>query len=164
MRRDGSPWDETVDSIQEVFLRYFVERSYGRAIENPRAGSYRVMRNYLLDRLDRAAVEREVGAFDFEQVPDPGEGLEALVESAQMAEELCSEMSRGNCTHAGDPLRNGERATHPRPQETSKRGGWAAARITVAARHGVPGFISRRFKGLIPSHDRKGSGWLTRHV
>ena len=85
--------DGAGDAIQEIFLRYFVERSYGRVIENPRAWLYRVLRNYLLDRLDRAAVEREVGDVDFEQVPDPGEGAEARVESAQMAEELCSEMS-----------------------------------------------------------------------
>src|SRR5215469_7004253 len=37
------------DAVQEVFLRYFIERRYGRIIENPRAWLYHVLRNYLLD-------------------------------------------------------------------------------------------------------------------
>ena len=51
--------DSALDAVQEAFLRYFVQLSYGRRVENPRAWLYRVVRNYLLDRIGSAAVKRE---------------------------------------------------------------------------------------------------------
>ena len=39
--RDGAR-----EAVQEIFLRYFIERRYGRQIENPRAWLYHVVRNY----------------------------------------------------------------------------------------------------------------------
>ena len=34
------------EAVQEIFLRYFIERRYGRQIENPRTWLYHVLRNY----------------------------------------------------------------------------------------------------------------------
>lgn len=36
-------------AVQEIFLRYFVERHYGRQIENPRAWLYDVLRTQLAE-------------------------------------------------------------------------------------------------------------------
>ncbi|HLK62320.1 MAG TPA: sigma-70 family RNA polymerase sigma factor [Bryobacteraceae bacterium] len=85
--------DSAIDAVQEAFLRYFVERNYGRVIENPRGWLYRVLRNYLLDRLGRAALKREVPAVDGYDVPDPGQGADAAVESAQAASEIAARFS-----------------------------------------------------------------------
>jgi len=54
------------DAVQEVLLRYFVERRLGRRIGNPRAWAYRVLRNHVLDRLAAAAARCEVGAEEAE--------------------------------------------------------------------------------------------------
>lgn len=49
------------DALQESFMRYFVARSTGERIESPRAWVYRVLRNYLLDRMREASLhERRV--------------------------------------------------------------------------------------------------------
>lgn len=40
--------DGARDAVQQIFLRYFVQRRYGRQIQNPRAWLYVVLRNYLL--------------------------------------------------------------------------------------------------------------------
>jgi RNA polymerase sigma-70 factor, ECF subfamily len=37
------------DAVQEAFLRYFIARTSGQQMENPRAWLFRVLRNYLLD-------------------------------------------------------------------------------------------------------------------
>src|SRR5579862_5833641 len=58
------------DAVQEAFLRYFVERNYGRVVEHPRAWLYRVVRNYLLDRMDTAAMKHEVGQDEAVDLPD----------------------------------------------------------------------------------------------
>ena len=86
--------DCAVDAVQEVFLRYFVERSYGRLIENPRAWLYRVLRNYLCDRLDRAALRIEMPGVDFAHVPDTGRCVETAVERAQAAEKISAQLSK----------------------------------------------------------------------
>lgn len=39
--------DGARDAVQQIFLRYFVQRRYGRQIQNPRAWLYVVLRNYL---------------------------------------------------------------------------------------------------------------------
>ncbi len=85
--------DSSVDAVQEAFLRYFVERSYGRVIDNPRGWLYRVLRNYLLDRLDRAALRREVPATESFEVADPTQGAEAAVARAEAAGHISSQFS-----------------------------------------------------------------------
>jgi RNA polymerase sigma-70 factor (ECF subfamily) len=42
------------DALQEAFMRYFVALSEGKEIASPRAWIYRVMHNYLLDRMKEA--------------------------------------------------------------------------------------------------------------
>jgi len=86
--------DCAVDAVQEVFLRFFIERSYGRLIENPRSWLYRVLRNYLYDRLDRAALKRELPGVDFDGIPDTGRCVETAVERAQAAEKISAQLSK----------------------------------------------------------------------
>lgn len=81
------------DAVQETFLRYFVERSYGRLVDNPRAWLYRVLRNHILDRLDAASVRREVAPGNAFDMPDRGDGPEAQVWHGQMARRLVSALS-----------------------------------------------------------------------
>ncbi len=76
---------EAQDAVQEVFLRYFVERSYGRQIENPRGWLYQVLRNHLLDRARTAAATREVPSDDLEWVPDSSRDPERKMQRSQLA-------------------------------------------------------------------------------
>ena len=39
------------DAVQETFLRFLVFRSHGQTVENEKAWLYRVLKNYLLDRM-----------------------------------------------------------------------------------------------------------------
>ena len=82
--------DGALDAVQESFLRYFVELSYGRRVENPRAWLYRVVRNYLFDRMGSAAVKRETFLIETEKMAETKPGPEAMVEQAQMAEQITS--------------------------------------------------------------------------
>ena len=80
--------DGALDAVQEVFLRYFVERSYGRQIESPRGWLYRVLRNYVLDHLGSAVLRREILTRDLEEAPDLTLGIEATILRAQMARQI----------------------------------------------------------------------------
>jgi RNA polymerase sigma-70 factor (ECF subfamily) len=86
--------DGALDAIQESFLRYFVELSYGRRVENPRAWLYRVVRNYLLDRMSSAAVERETLLAKTDKMAESKPGPEAIIEQAQMAERITALLTR----------------------------------------------------------------------
>ena len=57
------------DAVQEVFLRYFMERRYGRVIESPRAWLYQVLRNHLLDGLRSSAANRQAGPDALDTLP-----------------------------------------------------------------------------------------------
>jgi RNA polymerase sigma-70 factor (ECF subfamily) len=81
------------EAVQEAFLRYFVERNCGRVVEYPRAWLYRVVRNYLLDRMDTAAMKYEVGQDEAADLPDQNQGPEEILCSAQTAEQLTSMLS-----------------------------------------------------------------------
>ena len=82
--------DGALDAVQESFLRYFVELSYGRRVENPRAWLYRVVRNYLLDRIGSAAVKRETLLAETDKMAETKPGPEAIIEQAQMAKQITS--------------------------------------------------------------------------
>lgn len=82
------------DAVQEAFLRYFVERTYGRVVENCRAWLYRVVHNYLLDRKDAAQTKREVFTVNAGEVPDGRLGPEATLQQAETAKEITSLLSR----------------------------------------------------------------------
>lgn len=49
------------DALQEAFMRYFVALCQGEQIAAPRAWIYRVLRNYLLDRLKHMRAHEERG-------------------------------------------------------------------------------------------------------
>lgn len=85
--------DVARDAVQEVFLRYFVERRYGRTIESPRAWLYQVLRNYLLDRLKAAPTQLECQA-DLETVAAARQKTpEELVQRTQSAHEIAASLS-----------------------------------------------------------------------
>jgi RNA polymerase sigma-70 factor (ECF subfamily) len=58
------------DALQEVFLRYFVARSSGQEIQNGKSWLYRVLRNYLLDRVKEAAFKNKASLEEAETIPD----------------------------------------------------------------------------------------------
>lgn len=47
------------DALQEAFLRYFIALCGGERIDSPRAWIYRVMHNYLVDRIKEARHRQE---------------------------------------------------------------------------------------------------------
>ena len=85
--------DGAGDAVQEAFLRYFAERKCGGSIENPRAWLFRVLRNYLMDRLDRAEVKREVPAEDADEPVDCAHDPEEMVARAQTARQITGWMT-----------------------------------------------------------------------
>lgn len=76
------------DAVQEVFLRYFLERRFGREIENPRGWLYRVLRNHILDRLNSAQARWEVDAGEAEWAAAPGSDVDAHMLQAEAAREI----------------------------------------------------------------------------
>jgi len=80
--------DQAGDAVQEAFLRYFVERSYGHTIEFPRAWLYRVLRHYLLDRMTSAAVTHEVGDEHLAGITDPACDPESLVHRGETSRRI----------------------------------------------------------------------------
>jgi RNA polymerase sigma-70 factor (ECF subfamily) len=81
------------DAVQETFLRYFIQRQYGREIANPRAWLYQVLRNYLRDRMGSASSKREVPGENLDRVAAEGHDPEALVERSQIAREIAACLS-----------------------------------------------------------------------
>jgi RNA polymerase sigma factor (sigma-70 family) len=81
------------DAVQEAFLRYFVERRYGRSIANPRAWLYRAVRNYELDHLKGAAVRREVAVERAERLFAQQRDPEAMAERSETAREIVAAMT-----------------------------------------------------------------------
>src|ERR1700730_15026951 len=79
--------DGAKDAVQETFLRYFMERRYGRQIENPRASLYLVLRNFLFERFKKEQqYERAVESLD--HVPDHQENPEGRLYRDALAREL----------------------------------------------------------------------------
>ena len=77
--------EDARDALQEVFLRYFLERTCGGRIDNPRAWLYRVLRNYFLDWLDTAARKHETPGVDVDEFPAATHDPEALMYRAEVA-------------------------------------------------------------------------------
>ncbi|HLK46732.1 MAG TPA: sigma-70 family RNA polymerase sigma factor [Bryobacteraceae bacterium] len=80
------------DAVQEVFLRYFIERRYGRIIGNPRAWLYHVLRNYMLD-CHRRVNNREVIDENLDHLPSGQQNPERILQSSEIARELKSVLS-----------------------------------------------------------------------
>ncbi len=85
--------DEAHDAVQETFLRFFVERKYGRTIESPRAWLYQVLRNHLLDLIKTAATAREVSSEDLDRHPAPGISAEAMIQGEELAQQIAAKLS-----------------------------------------------------------------------
>jgi RNA polymerase sigma-70 factor (ECF subfamily) len=81
------------EGLQEAFLRYFIERSYGREIINPKAWLFEVLRNYISDRACSLAARREIPAEHLDRVPDMSQNPYLLVEGLQIAQELAATLS-----------------------------------------------------------------------
>lgn len=78
------------DAVQEAYVRYFVERRYGRTIANPRAWLYQVVRNYMLDRLKSAAVRQEVAMEQAASLPARHRDPETMAQRSETARELAA--------------------------------------------------------------------------
>ena len=59
------------DAVQEAFLRFFVARTAGQEIRNPRAWLFRVLRNHVLDQ-KKAGSRHEIGLESVMNSPGPG--------------------------------------------------------------------------------------------
>ena len=81
------------DAVQEAFLRYFIERRYGRTIIHPQAWLYRVVRNYLLDRMRTASARQEVTVLDAQSVPTRQCNPEVAVHGTEIAREITAALS-----------------------------------------------------------------------
>jgi RNA polymerase sigma-70 factor (ECF subfamily) len=78
------------DAVQEVFLRYFIARSQGQRIMNPKAWLYRVLRNHLLDSLKSSAVKKEIGMEEMRHVVDIGQNPEVSYHHLELARRVSS--------------------------------------------------------------------------
>ena len=72
------------DGLQEAFLRYFVARTGGQRINNPRAWLFRVLRNYLLDCNRKTLLAWKADLEDAALVVDAGQDLEAQYERSEV--------------------------------------------------------------------------------
>ncbi len=81
------------DAVQEVFLRYFIERRYGRAIDHPRAWLYQSTRNYLFRRSKTAAAQRESSSESLDAIPDEQPGPDRLFGQSELAREVAASLT-----------------------------------------------------------------------
>jgi len=81
------------EAVQEAFLRYFIERSYGRKIGHSKGWLYEVLRNYLRDRVSSTAAQRELPFEQAERRPDSRPSPEAVVGGMQAAERIANNLS-----------------------------------------------------------------------
>ncbi|MPY86857.1 MAG: sigma-70 family RNA polymerase sigma factor [Luteitalea sp.] len=65
------------DALQEAFMRYFVALCNGKQITNARAWIYRVMRNYLLDRMKAYRARDERSIEELSSCPGTDQDVEA---------------------------------------------------------------------------------------
>ena len=58
------------DAVQETFLRFLVFRSHGQTVENEKAWLYRVLKNYLLDRMKASSERNRVDLEEIAELTD----------------------------------------------------------------------------------------------
>lgn len=85
--------DAARDAVQETFLRYFIERRYGRAIECPRGWLYRVLRNYLLDRFKAGPPARHADPRVLDALPASRGNPEEPLRNSEVAREIAAALS-----------------------------------------------------------------------
>jgi RNA polymerase sigma-70 factor (ECF subfamily) len=81
------------EGIQEAFLRYFIERSYGREINHPKAWMFEVLRNYLRGRASALSVQREIPMDEVDSPADSSPDPEFLVGGMQTAQKIAESLS-----------------------------------------------------------------------
>ncbi len=81
------------DAVQEVFLRYFIERRFGRIIDHPRGWLYQATRNYLFSRSKTAAAQRESISDTLDSIPDEQPGPERLLGQSELAREVAASLT-----------------------------------------------------------------------
>jgi RNA polymerase sigma factor (sigma-70 family) len=83
--------DTAHDAVQEAFLRYFVERKCGRAIEKPRSWLHVVMRNYVLRR--GAVTASETAGEELDRVASGECGPEEMALRSELARQAYSRLT-----------------------------------------------------------------------
>jgi len=81
------------DVVQEVFLRYFVERSAGREVERPRAWLFQVLRNLVLDGLKAWSYRKSVGLGELDDRADARQDPESEYRVGEMSRRLWALLS-----------------------------------------------------------------------
>ena len=81
------------DAVQETFLRYFIERRYGRHIEKPRTWLYTVMRNYLQRRMGSPEERFSAQSGNVDSLASDDSDPEALVLRAEAARNIVAGLS-----------------------------------------------------------------------
>ncbi|GEM_PF-1315379 len=85
--------DHARDAVQEIFLRYFIERRFGREIGNPRAWLYFVLRNYLL-RQQRAIAGREVLAANLDELAVSRQSIDEALLGSETRRDIAAALTR----------------------------------------------------------------------
>ena len=85
--------DVASDAVQEAFLRYFVERRYGRVIQNPPAWLFHVVRNYVRDRLKAFPVHLEVEPEVLDRLPATQRNPEEAARDSETARQLAATLT-----------------------------------------------------------------------
>jgi RNA polymerase sigma-70 factor (ECF subfamily) len=81
------------DSIQEALLRYFIARTHGQQIDNPRAWLFRVLQNYILD-CNRKSDSRQASNLEAAvQVADARQDVEAGYQQDETFRDALSSLS-----------------------------------------------------------------------
>jgi RNA polymerase sigma-70 factor (ECF subfamily) len=88
--------DAARDAVQETFLRYFVERRYGRSIEKPRSWLYVVTRNYLSRH--GALTAPEVPSEKLDRVPGEGSDPEQMAQRSELARQVFAALTKRETT------------------------------------------------------------------
>jgi RNA polymerase sigma-70 factor, ECF subfamily len=81
------------DAVQEVFLRYFIARTGGQQMENPRAWLFRVLRNYLLDYNRKSGIMAAINLEDAVKVADIRQDVEAAYQQDEFLRSALSTLS-----------------------------------------------------------------------
>jgi RNA polymerase sigma factor (sigma-70 family) len=84
---------EANDAVQEAFLRYFVERRYGRQIQNPQAWLYQVLHNFLVTVLSRAAAQNPAPVDALDSLPALESDPETIVECRERAQAIAQSLT-----------------------------------------------------------------------
>ena len=82
------------DAVQETFLRYMIERRYGRVIGNPQSWLHTVMRNYLRRRLANPLERSTIEIGEADRLTAKEENPEALAGRAEATDNIARNLSR----------------------------------------------------------------------